>query len=186
MVTRDSLDPVPGTAPRGDRLPVDFTAFHKMHRPGYVKWAQTYLHHRDDAEEAVDRAFEQLLMVWPKVLSQRSPAAYAWRVMKNRMIDVARERGRRAMLTEAAFETVALREAVDPIGQLEESLFLYQAIQELPERQQDVVVLLFSHGLSAGQAARQLGITPAGVRSNFRHATRRLREILGLDTTGTS
>ncbi|WP_329013610.1 hypothetical protein [Streptomyces sp. NBC_00690] len=36
------------------------------------------------------------------------------------------------------------------------------------------------HDLSVEQVAAELGITPAGVRSNARHAKRRLRETLGL------
>ncbi|WP_329127171.1 hypothetical protein [Streptomyces sp. NBC_01465] len=40
------------------QLPVDFSAFHQMHRPTYLRWAETYLNHRADAEEAVDAAFE--------------------------------------------------------------------------------------------------------------------------------
>ncbi|MFE6282123.1 RNA polymerase sigma factor [Streptomyces sp. NPDC057877] len=163
------------------KLPLDFEAFHRMHRPAYVAWARTYLRHRADAEEAVDWAFEQLLTTWPQVLAKESPAAYAWQVMKHRTVDVARARGRRESLIEtAAFETAALREAVDPIGQLEESLNLFQAIEALPERQRDVIVLLYSHGHSVRETAEHLGITPAAVRSTARYARRRLQEILGL------
>ncbi|MGW0828623.1 sigma-70 family RNA polymerase sigma factor [Streptomyces sp. NPDC002845] len=168
-----------------EKLPLDFEAFHRMHRPAYVRWAKTYLNNRADAEEAVDWAFEQLLVAWPEVLAKESPAAYAWQVMKNRTADVARARGRReALVDTAAFETAALREAVDPIGQLEESMCLYQAIQALPERQRDVIVLRFSHGLSAFEAADHLGITPAAVRSIARYARRRLQEALGLAKEG--
>ncbi len=180
-----SRDHLPRTAPMTN-LPVDFTAFHQMHRPAYVRWAQTYLNNRADAEEAVDCAFEQLALSWLQVLSKENPAAYAWQVMKNRTVDLARARGRRAALVDAAaFETAALREAVDPIGQLEESLGLYQAIESLPERQQDVVVLLYCHGYSINEAADHLGITPAGVRSLSRYARRHLQEVLGLSRKGT-
>ncbi|MFF3489691.1 sigma-70 family RNA polymerase sigma factor [Streptomyces sp. NPDC002701] len=166
-------------------LPLDFEAFHRMHRPVYVRWARMYLQNRADAEEAVDCAFEQLLVSWPSVLAKESPAAYAWQVMKHRTVDAARARGRReALIDTNAFETTALRQAVDPIGQLEESISLYQAICALPERQQDVVVLLHSHGLSPSEAADHLGITPASVRSTARHARRRLRQALGLTEKG--
>ncbi|MFF8785231.1 hypothetical protein [Streptomyces sp. NPDC015125] len=36
------------------------------------------------------------------------------------------------MVDEAAFETAALRNAVDPIGELSESLHIYTVIQALP------------------------------------------------------
>ncbi|MEU3252347.1 sigma-70 family RNA polymerase sigma factor [Streptomyces sp. NPDC006997] len=173
-----------GVPPMTD-LPLDFEAFHRMHRPAYVAWAKTYLKHKADAEEAVDWAFEQLLTTWPEVLAKENPAAYAWQVMKHRTIDVARARGRRESLVETAvFETAALRKAVDPIGQLEESLNVVRAIEDLPERQRDVVVLLYLHGQSAREAADHLGISPAAVRSTARYARCRLRETLGLDKEG--
>ncbi|MBA0054059.1 sigma-70 family RNA polymerase sigma factor [Streptomyces sp. AJS327] len=151
-----------------------------MHRPVYVRWAARYLSCRADAEEAVDDAFLALLRIWPKVLSFENPAAYAWSVLKNRVIDHARARGRRPSLMDAAtFDTVALRTATDPIGELEEHLHLFRAIGELPPRQQDVVVLLHCEGYSTAEVASHLGITDAGVRSIDRYAKRRLREVLG-------
>lgn len=160
-MTQD-LPRIPGDQPMTKKkLPIDFTAFHQAHRPAYLRWATTYLNHRADAEEAVDAAFEQLLTTWPTVLSMESPAGYAWSVLRSRTIDIARARGRRpALLDAAAFETTALRDTVDPIGQLEESLNLFHAIGKLPPRQMDVVVLLHVHDLSVDQVAAELGITP--------------------------
>jgi RNA polymerase sigma factor (sigma-70 family) len=183
-VRRDFAEHPAGAAPM-TTLPLDFEAFHRMHRPAYVRWARAYLKNKADAEEAVDWAFEQLLVAWPEVLATESPAAYAWKVMKNRTIDVCRARGRReALVDTAAFETAALREAVDPIGQLEESISIFQAIEALPERQRDVIVLLYSHGHSVREAADHLGITPAAVRSTARYARHRLQETLGTAKEG--
>jgi RNA polymerase sigma factor (sigma-70 family) len=162
-----------------DELPTDFRAFHPLHRSAYVRRAEICLGNRADAEEAVDEAFEQLVRRWDDILAMENPAAYAWKVMRNRTIDLARARGRRPCLVDnAAFETAALRDAVDPIGMLEESLSLYQAIKELPGRQQDVVILRYCCGYSAKETAGHLGITEAGVRSTARYARRRLQEIL--------
>ncbi|TGA84899.1 sigma-70 family RNA polymerase sigma factor [Streptomyces palmae] len=162
-----------------DQLPVDFRAFHQLHRPAYVHRAASLLNNHSDAEEAVDTAFEQLARDWDKVLAMENPAAYAWTVMKNRAIDLARARGRRPyLLQSAAFETLALRTAVDPIGQLEESMSLCQAVRDLPERQQDVIILWYFHGYTSAQIATHLGITAAGVRSTARSARRALHEAL--------
>jgi RNA polymerase sigma-70 factor (ECF subfamily) len=163
-------------------LPVDFQAFHQMQRPAYVRWAELYLGSRADAEDAVDTAMLQLLTQWPCVLQQPEPAAYAWAVVKHRTIDAARARGRRpapADLTAAAFDAQAVRDAVDPIGQLEDNLSLYQAVKRLLERQQDVVALLYLLDYTTPQTARILGITEAGVRSTARYARRRLQHALG-------
>ncbi|MFC9227406.1 RNA polymerase sigma factor [Streptomyces decoyicus] len=163
-------------------LPADFRAFHELFRGVYIHWSELYLANLADAEEAVDEAFEQLCLSWTEVLEQENPNAYAWVVVKHRTIDHARARGRRpTVVDEAAFETAALRDAVDPIGELSESLHIYTAIQALPERQHDVIVLQYCLGYSTQETADILGVTPAGVRSTTRYARHRLQRALGLE-----
>ncbi|MEV5597021.1 sigma-70 family RNA polymerase sigma factor [Streptomyces sp. NPDC052496] len=163
-------------------LPPDFRAFHQLYRAGYIRYAELHLESRADAEEAVDLAFEQLSLCWRTVLEQPVPEAYAWRVVKNRTIDHARARGRRPVVVDvAAFETHSLRHSLDPIGELEESLTLYQAVAALPERQRDVMLLRYALGYATKETARLMGITEAGVRSTTRHARRRLRQAFGLE-----
>ncbi len=130
----------------------------------------------------LDHAFEQPAVSWQTVLAQPTPEAYAWKVVKNRTIDLARRRNRRPVIADmAAFETYDVCNALDPIGELETSLLVYQAINDLPGRQRDVIILRYSLGFDAATTARILGISPAGVRSTARHARRRLRQVLGLD-----
>lgn len=163
------------------KLPADFRAFHQMYRARYVRWADLHLGSRADAEEAVDVTFEQLAIDWRHVLTQPVPEAYAWKVLKHRIIDIARARGRRPSVVEvAAFETRALHQAVDPIGELEQSLSIYQAINALPDRQRDIIVLRYCLGYDTPATADVLGITEAGVRSTARYARRRLKEALEL------
>ncbi|ONK12707.1 sigma-70 family RNA polymerase sigma factor [Streptomyces sp. MP131-18] len=181
----DSLPaPRTGVAPL-PALPADFRAFHQLYRPAYVRWAELHLGNRADAEETVDRAFEQLAADWPRVLRLDSPAGHAWTLLKERTVDAARARGRRPVMADTApFETHALHSAVDPIGELEESLSIYQAIRELPERQHDVIVLRYCIGYSPEETADILGISVPGVRSTARYARHRLKEALGLRETG--
>jgi len=162
--------------------PVDFTAFHTMHRGAYVRWASLYLGSRADAEDAVDDAMLEMLGKWPTVLSKPEPAAYAWTIVKSRTKDAARARDRRQkVVTTAAFMAACLGETTDPIGELETSLAIQQAIEELPERQHDVFVLRYSLEYTAQETADLLGITEATVRSTIRDARRRLIAALDLD-----
>ncbi|SOD63678.1 RNA polymerase sigma-70 factor, ECF subfamily [Streptomyces zhaozhouensis] len=163
-------------------LPADFRAFHQMYRPAYVRWAELYLGNREHAEETVDHAFEQLAADWAEALRVDSPAGYAWAVLKSRTVEAAKARGRRPVVMDtAAFETEALHNALDPIGELEESLSLYQAISELPERQHDVIVLRYCLGYSTEDTSDILGLTVPGVRSTARYARHRLKETLGIE-----
>ncbi|WP_308012236.1 RNA polymerase sigma factor [Actinacidiphila acidipaludis] len=162
--------------------PVDFQAFHAMYRGDYVRWASLYLGSRADAEDAVGEAMVELLGKWPTVLTQEEPAAYAWWLVKNRVKDAARSRSRHQKLADAIFTVTALQEAADPIGELENSLAVWQAIDALPDRQHDVVLMRYSLGLTVPETAAVLGITEATVRSTVRDARRRLRAALDLDT----
>ncbi len=173
--SRASTFPVTG-------LPADYRAFHQLYRAAYVHWAELYLGNRHDAEEAVDQAFEDLYFTWAEVLRTENPNAYAWAVVRHRTIDCARARGRRpTVIDTAAFETSALRHAVDPIGELEQSLSVYKAICALPARQHDVIVLHYCLGYSVRETADIMGITEGGVRSTARHARHRLHDALGLE-----
>lgn len=177
----------PGTEPMTQQPPdiyLSFTAFHQMNRACYIHYAETFLHNRHDAEEAVDAAFEQLLRIWEKVLLTENVAAYAWTLMRNKVTDHNRARKRRPpLLDDEAFNTLALRDAVDPYGQITESLALLRAMRQLTERQLDVMVMTYLHGLTASEVADALGMKSATVRSTIRHALRRLRNILGPDRT---
>ncbi|WP_406502381.1 sigma-70 family RNA polymerase sigma factor [Streptomyces sp. NBC_01602] len=174
----------PVAPPMAEQSPdLAFKAFHQMYRPQYVRYAETLLRNRHDAEEAADAAFEQLYRKWDQVLLKESPAAYAWTVLRNKITDHARASKRRPMIDDAAFDTVALHDAVDPMGQVTETLALFSALRQLTERQHDVMVMTYLHGLNATEVASVLGMTSATVRSTVRHSLRRLSEILGPDRT---
>lgn len=169
-----------GTTPMTPELPLDFSAFHEMFHDRYVRYARTLVHNKHDAEEIADATFEQLYLKWDHILSCENPARYAWRVLRNKALDHCRAQNRRP-LVDAAFDVEAIREAVDPISQIEESMSLHHALGELPPRQHDVMVMLHLLGLPANSVADVLGITPAAVRSSARHARHRLRELLETD-----
>lgn len=177
MTFEDPLsDPHP--APMTD-MPLDLTAFHRMHRPTYIRWSRRYLGNLSDAEEAVDETFVYLAGMWPTVLSMANPAAYAWKVMRNRTIDYARLRNRRSEQYESdLFDTIGMLTATDPIAALEEGMALTQAVGLLSSREKDVFDLRHREGMTTAEVAAQLGITEAGVRSIDRYARRKLRQII--------
>ncbi|MCX2970092.1 sigma-70 family RNA polymerase sigma factor [Streptomyces sp. JHD 1] len=167
-------------------LPLDLLAFHRQRRPAYVRWAERELNNRADAEEVVDLAFEQIALSWHRVLAMDNPAAYAWAIMRNRTKDriTARGNDRPVLYDNLAFETVALRSAVDPIGELEESLALAEAVASLPERQHDVIILRYYERYDVAEIAEYLGIARATVRSTERNALRRLKAVLTREKEG--
>ncbi|MFI6093886.1 hypothetical protein [Streptomyces sp. NPDC051218] len=76
---RRSPSPPPGNA--GTRitpaLPPAFEAFHALHSPCYLGYAQLHLPPHD-AVDAVAHTLGHLLTHWPHVISHPNPTAYAW------------------------------------------------------------------------------------------------------------
>lgn len=162
-----------------DQIPLDFSAFHAMNRPLYVRYAERQVGSRADAEEVVDETFEQLLIGWEAVLRSKNLAAYAQGVLKNRVIDFQRAQKRRHELHERAlFETVVMQETDDPIGQLEESSWLRHAVSQLSPARREVAILLHYEGLSIKETAAFLGLSETGVRSTNRYVRIQLEELL--------
>ncbi len=70
----------------------------------------------------------------------------------------------------------------DPSRLLDYRTFLERlegAVDELPSRQRRAYRLVHVDGHSVDRAARTLGMTAATVRSNIRHARKKLRELMG-------
>ena len=55
---------------------------------------------------------------------------------------------------------------------------IHRALAELPERQHETVVLRLVENRSPSETARIMGVTPPTVRSNLRHALKKLKELM--------
>ncbi|MFE2874133.1 sigma-70 family RNA polymerase sigma factor [Streptomyces roseus] len=163
--------------------PLDFRAFQQMHRPHYTSYASAFLRRGGLVEKAVDDVFTLLLMLWHDALASENPERFAWPMLRRTVLERAPKENGRPSLVEAAFDTVALDLAPDPVGQVEESMALFRAVGGLPPMQRDVIVLLHLCGLEEARAADELGVSLASVRSTARHATRNLHAALYPDTT---
>ncbi|MFV0126523.1 RNA polymerase sigma factor [Streptomyces sp. HMX112] len=162
-------------------LPVDFAAFHYHHVRAYLRYAHLQLGSRRDAVEVVDGVFTFLLKVWHEALREPSTQAFAWAALREAVQRRLAVLDRPAAMVETAW-FAALRGTTRERLELQESkLGLYTAIAELPERQYDVVLLVFLAGHKPEDAARMMGITPATVRSHIRGARRALSRRLGVD-----
>lgn len=163
-------------------IPLDLEALHRMRRPAWVRWAERYLHHREDAEEAVDHAVEKIFDAWDDILGKENPQGYCWTIVRNTIFDHCRQQGKRpTLLDDAAFDALALRTALDPVAQLPDVMLVISAIEDLARtspRQRDVFVLRVCEGYPVAMVADILGITHATVRSTERHAARQLRAVL--------
>ncbi|MEU2396135.1 sigma factor-like helix-turn-helix DNA-binding protein [Streptomyces sp. NPDC007369] len=164
-------------------VPLDYLAFQEMHRPHYARYAAAFLRRPALVEKAVGDVFTLLLLLWHDALASENPERFAWPILRQTVLEHAPKENGRPSLALAAFDTVALDTAPDPVGQVEETMALFRAVAELAPVQRDVVVLLHLCGLEDTQVADELGVSLASVRSTARHARRNLDSVLHPITT---
>ncbi|MEV0523497.1 sigma-70 family RNA polymerase sigma factor [Streptomyces sp. NPDC050439] len=175
-----------------DVMPPAFWAFHELYHQAYFEYANVQLGDRDAADRLVDTTFVFLAVIWRQVTTQGNREAFAWTLLKERVASELEVQGREAATLEAPASERATCAACEPImrnfrqefraqvTELEDSLGLYRAMAQLPERQFDVMVLQFALGFSTKRTALVMGVCEATVRSTRRAAKRKLAAELEL------
>ncbi|MEU8523830.1 sigma-70 family RNA polymerase sigma factor [Streptomyces sp. NBC_01216] len=158
-----------------------YWAFHAAHFERFLSYARYDLRSEEAAEAAVDATFRDLMRLWPRVAAMEKPAAYAWTVLKKRIIDQGRRRGRDDIPVDGELLRGVLDDratGTDPYDALTERIALHEAIGHLPERQRDTVRLCFLLDQPTDAVAETLGVDEATVRSHLRLAKARLARLL--------
>jgi RNA polymerase sigma-70 factor (ECF subfamily) len=128
-------------------------------------------------EDIVQDAFFATRQQWSKVRSYERPKAYLYRVASNRSHRVHVNHRRAG---ESHANLGVLGRVGDPEERLD-ALDLQRAIDKLPRRQQEVVLLFYSCGFSQKEIATILQIEVGTVKSHLNHARTRLAELLGIE-----
>ncbi|MFD7919999.1 RNA polymerase sigma factor [Streptomyces sp. NPDC059740] len=165
-------------------MPPALEAFHDLYIRSYLNYAHSMLGDKGAAQAVVHRCFSHLALNWDKVIRQPSAEAYAWALLKQRVATHLRLTDLRPQMVEtAAFQRTAralLEDFRQQFEVMESALGLYTAIASLPERQYDVVVLLFVLNYPTAHVAHIMGVKPETVRSHVRLARVRIATRLGL------
>lgn len=138
---------------------------------------------RGRAEDAVQETFAS---VWRSAASykpDRGPGApWLYAVARNAIVDRARAR------TETPTELLEERpdETAGPADNAEQSWVawrVHRALEELPEREREVVALAYWSGLSQSEVAEFLGLPLGTVKTRTRAALAHLADLLGEELT---
>ncbi|MYT68281.1 MULTISPECIES: sigma-70 family RNA polymerase sigma factor [unclassified Streptomyces] len=159
--------------------PVEFTAFRESRQGHYHAYAATFLRRPAQARRAVEDVFTLLRIVWDEALASNSTAQFAWRMLRDTVLERAPQREGHPALDETAYASQALRQQAahtDRVRQLRETLRLYDGIRRLPPKQLDVMVLRFILGLPEESVHDVMGLSLPDVRSCVRHARRTLSD----------
>ncbi len=63
--------------------PLDYAAFRERTYHGYLRYAVARTGRYDTAAQVVDALFDDLVAVWPRVLSSAGPAAVVWHLLRS-------------------------------------------------------------------------------------------------------
>ena len=146
--------------------------FPELFRSGY-RVAYRLLGSREDAADCAQESCARACADWPKLIRAGSPVPWVVRVSSNLAID----RLRRAQRTRqrGASSVVPVFDP-DP-----ERLDLYRALEALPRRQRDVMVLRHLADMPEAAVAEVLGCSIGTVKSNASRARAALRAVLTIE-----
>ncbi|MFJ7069696.1 sigma-70 family RNA polymerase sigma factor [Streptomyces sp. NPDC101115] len=157
--------------------------FHAREYGRFFRFARWDLGSDELAEAAVETTFTELMCQWSTVRMRPNPTAYAWTVLKRRIIDQGRRRKRTALPVDdpTLWTLLDKRNALyDPCEELTMRLAVRNAVRRLPERQRDVITLYFLLDQPTAVVAKVLDMEDATVRSHINRALPRLARFLDL------
>ncbi|NXY95549.1 RNA polymerase sigma factor [Streptomyces sp. BR123] len=164
---------------------LSYWAFHANRRPSYMRFAYLQLGSDSAAEDAVDATFDSIMNEWLRMLHMDRLDAYAWTILKQRLVDRQGQRGTWPdPMDISAFEAALKEAATDRYEVLTDTIRFYSAVSRLAERQRDAVLLRYGLQCTPGEAASVMGVDEATVRSQLGQAHRRLARLL--DTSAES
>lgn len=138
---------------------------------------------RGRAEDAVQETFASVWRSAGSYKPERGPGApWLYAVARNAIVDRARARSEPpAEIPETADDQLG------PAERAEQSWVawrVHRALEELPEREHEVIALAYWSGLSQSEVAEYLGIPIGTVKTRTRSALARLAEVLGEELEG--
>jgi RNA polymerase sigma factor (sigma-70 family) len=135
-----------------------------------------------DAEEVLQSAYLKVLSGRARFAGASSFKTWLMAVIRNIAADEQRRAARGAnRLSEyrLTMETAVTGEVPGvELERHEEHTALTSALAALPSRQQEVLRLMFYHGLSVSQAAEAMGVSVGTARTHYERAKQQLRESL--------
>ena len=154
--------------------PDDFEEFVRGRQQALTRTAYLLTGHHQDAEDLVQRALVKAVAVWPRIAEHPEP--YVRRVMYHENISRWRGRNRRP---EHLTDVLPERPVGTAAGTADSAtrLALQVALSRLTPKQRTVLVLRYYEDLTEVETAAAMGVAHGTVKSQTRHALKRIREL---------
>jgi RNA polymerase sigma factor (sigma-70 family) len=175
-----AVDVEPGSEAAGS---LTLEGLYERHSQSVFRVCLSYLRKRDEAEDAAQTTFLYALRALRRGVVPSSESAWLLKIARNvclNRFDAVRRRGNLELIQDPCVleETAAARpgQELDLIG-------LQAALERLPERQRQAILLREWQGLSYAEIAAELGLTTSAVETLLFRARRSLARELGEDET---
>lgn len=178
-----SVDTMARKARQTDRDAVLSALFREQYG-ALVGLASLLLDERGQAEEVVQEAFARVYAAWSRLDSPSAPLAY----LRRTVVNLARGGLRRRMVARRYRPTPIPDEESADAGLLvtEQHAEIVAAVESLPRRQRECVVLRYFADCSIAETAVALGISEGAVKQHVHRAITALAAILTDETEAAS
>ncbi len=139
------------------------------HGSSILRYAYTYLHSREDAEEILQETLIRFLQAAPKFENDQHAKAWLLRVAGN--LSKNKLRAEKLRQGDELKEELIAEERPD-------LAFVWEAVSRLPLRYRQVIHLFYHEGYAGRQIAQILGKNEATVRSDLQRGREKLRSLL--------
>jgi len=150
------------------------------HARSLVRMVRLFVDDRNAAEDMVQEAFLRLLDALPRIRQPERVAAY----LRSIVLNLARDQNRRGLVSLRhrlpADESPASIE--DKIVLRDDQKQVIEALDSLPRRQRDCLVLKYYTELSVTEIAETLGLSVNTVKTHLRRGMSELGKRLGEDS----
>ncbi|HEX4787986.1 MAG TPA: sigma-70 family RNA polymerase sigma factor [Actinospica sp.] len=181
---RHTALPTPRTALAAPYSETAFDAFVQLNFAAWVRYAHLHVGNFKDAELIARELVLQLHETWDYVLGHLNNVnQHALALLRGEIERRCPQCGTDRLVENAAFLR-AMRATRQEFTVLAESLGVYSAIAQLPERQFQVIVLRFVLGYGVRETAARLGVSRTTVTGLTHYAKRTLGRDLGLSAEG--
>lgn len=154
-----------------------FIALVKENQGGLYREAYSYLHNKEDAEDAVSNMIVKAYSNLERLEDVRRMRSWLYRILVNECKDMLRKRSRvqfadTAEMESVPSETAFLKEAGDEPD-------LYECICRLEAPFREVTLLFYYEEFKVKEIAAILGIAEGTVKSRLARARQQLKKMIG-------
>lgn len=154
----------------------------KYHRQSYL-WALSCCSHDPvAAEDVLQTVYLKLLEGRARFAGKSQFKTWLFGVIRNTAADARRRKWLRQLKLVQYRERVDRVEVQDISGEPNEpsalALFFRRALTMLPQRQREILELVFYHNLTIAESAEIMGISLGSARTHYDRAKKRIRSIM--------